>query len=306
MNVAKLFSTRRGLCFSAGMVVLAFVWLAMAWSPATAQVDNPEDMRSFQGLLAPDQQVVLYAPVEGILKGLDVHEGDRVKKGATLASMDDRVQLERVAVAKIRLESKAQEEQARLAAEEAKITWERAVESFESDAASEWEVRRAKLQYDQQLTQIAAIAEEKQVAEGTLRFEQARLDQFRIEAPFDGVVVEIATEAGATLRPDDPVVTLVSLATLKAELHLPVSDFGKLEVGKHYRLYASSPISGEIVGKLVFVDPRINPASRTVRCILLVDNADGKLPSGAAVRLIDLNPTLAPGSDSALGASSES
>ena len=247
------------------------------------------DFISYQGLLLPEQEVVLQAPIEGVLKTLKIKEGDRVKRGDVLLVMDDRVQAGRVAVAKLRAELEAELERAGLAAEEAKISWEMVQRAFEQDAASDWEVRRAKLQLDQQRATIEALKEEQVVSKAMLAYEQAGLDQYTLDAPFDGEVVEVATEEGATLRREDPVLSLVAMSPLRAELRLPVTAYGELKVGQQYTLQAAAPINGEIQGELAFIDPRIDPASRTFRCVFKVANADHKLPSGVAVRLADVN-----------------
>lgn len=243
------------------------------------------DLTRFQGLLIPDKEVALHAPIEGILKKLNVKEGDHVKQGDVLLVMDDRVQTARVAVAKLKAELTADLQRAKYAAAEAEISLEMVQKAFEKDAASDWEVRQAKLQLDQQNASVDSLNEQLEVAKAMLLYEQAGLDQCSLEAPFDGEVVEVATEEGATLRQEDPVLSLVALSQLRAELRLPVSAYGLLQVGKQYTLQAGVPVNAPITGTLQFVDPRIDPASQTFRCVFKVDNANHRLPSGVAVRL---------------------
>lgn len=239
-----------------------------------------------EGLLVPGKQVRIASVVDGELGVLEVEEGDRVEKGQMLAKLDDRLQQARVEVAELNVDMEAQMRQVQLAAEEAEITYEQSNTAFENDAASEWEVRRAKLQWQQQQAQLDQLKKDQRVAKATLEFEKRRLEQFWFEAPFAGRIVQIATEEGATLTRGDPVMVLVSLNPLRAELFLPAKLHHQLDQDQSYQLKAGPPVNTEIIGRLKFIDPRIDSASETFRCVFEVDNADEKLPSGVTVQLV--------------------
>lgn len=241
----------------------------------------------YQGLVLPEQQVTLGTPREGILKKLNVQEGDRVKAGEVLLVIDDREQAARVEIAKLKAELTAELKRAKLAVEESKINLEMVQRANAQDAASDWEVRRAKLQYEQQIATVESLKEQQLVSRAMLSYEQAGLGQFRLDAPFDGEIVEIMTEQGATLRREDKVLTLVSMTPLRAELRLPMSSFRKLEAGQKYTLVVGEPVKRRVQSTLQFIDPRIDPASRTFRCIFSIPNQNGSIPAGVVARLAD-------------------
>lgn len=281
-------------------LALCLALLFAAWPAASVTVaqqtpeqNAPDEMAEplrYQGLVMPDQHVQLGVPREGILKSLMVKEGDHVKAGQLLLVIDDREQAARVHVARLKTELTAELKRAGLAVEEAKINMEMVKRANDQDAASDWEVRRARLQYEQQLATVEALEEEMKVASAMLEYEQAGLEQFSLKAPFEGEIVDVMTEQGATLHREDEVLTLVSIAKLRAELRLPMVWYGKLKRGETYQLQLGDPVNKRVMGKLIFIDPRIDPASRTFRCVFSIENQDGSIPAGVVARLAENKP----------------
>jgi len=253
---------------------------------ALASSTLAQDGQSMRGMVLPGKQVLLNAPVDGTVATIGVEEGQHVKADALLVQMDARIQQAVVAAAELRAGSNAELERAKLELEEANVTLDRMTEAFEQHAAREWEVRRAKLRRDIAAISVEAARETRQVAAAELKLESERLDRFKLVAPWDGVVTRVPAEEGATLSRSDPVVQLVSLAELKANIYLPAELQPKVEVGRTYRLTASAPVGRVIEGKLTFADAVIDPASQAFRCVFTIDNADGKLPAGFAVELV--------------------
>lgn len=278
---------------SYGMVMLLGLLPMMVQGqaePSPRRSGQAAEALRYQGLLLPQQQVRLGAPREGILKTLNVAEGDRVEQGQQLLVIDDREQAARVRIARLRAGLEAELKRAELAVEEARISLEMITRAFNEDAASEWEVRRSRLQYEQQQATVEALKEERKVAVATLAYEEAGLEQYTLLAPFTGEIVEVMTEEGATLRREDKVLMLVSMSSLRAELRLPISLFGRLKAGETYQLEVGEPVNKILDSKLMFIDPRIDPASKTIRCVFAIDNEDHAIPSGIVARLVEDMP----------------
>jgi RND family efflux transporter MFP subunit len=255
----------------AAIITLALPTVVLAADNAPA-LSSQSDER-FRGLVAPSRQVVLGAPLDGLVKEIAVDENTPVKAGDVLIRMDDELQVAAVELA--RLEIIRNE----LALGEAEIQLTRIEELAKSNAAQEWEVRRNKLQRDS-----ADVAVQR--AKETWKLEQARLTKYRLLAPFDGFVTRIGSEAGASHRQGEQMLTLVALTPLEAQMFLPVELYGKLETGMTYRVQAEDPVNGVLSARLKTYEPVIDSASRTFRCIFEIDNPEGKLPAGFSVRLI--------------------
>jgi RND family efflux transporter MFP subunit len=273
---------------SALVILTGVVTLAPAQEESRSG-DGP-DLSRFEGIAYPSKQVVLNAPIDGKVASILFEEGERITKGDLLAQMDDTEQRVVVESAKLQSESDAEVSRAQFALEEAVILLERATETFEKDAASEWEVRRNKLQKDQAEADLQIALDRKALAAVSLELEEARLRRMRVFAPFDGEVIEHNAEPGATLTQTDPILAVASLDPLEAHINLPVSVFGQLRIGQTYQLEAGEPINATLPGKLKHIYRIIDTASETVRCVFDIDNPDSKLIAGFPVRLKHLEP----------------
>jgi len=271
-------------------LVTAVTLCALCARVATAQTDDPAaDLSRFEGIAYPSKQVVLNAPVDGKVAAILIEEGERVRQGDVIAQMDDLEQRVVVQSARLQDETVAEVDRARFALEEAVVLLERATETFEKDAASEWEVRRAQLQKDQAAADLRLAKDRQALAKVNLELEEARLKRMQVLAPFDGEVIEHNAEAGATLTRTDPILAVASLDPLEAHINLPVSIFDRLEVGKTYQLEAGEPINATLPAELSHVYRIIDTASETVRCVFDIDNPDAKLIAGFPVRVHSLN-----------------
>ena len=245
----------------------------------------PDDER-FTGLVQPSQEVVLNAPRNGKLMTIDVEEIQTVKEGELLASMDDRIQKVRVAAARLRAKASAEGRRLQFALQEAEILLDRIQTTFDQGAASEWEVRRTQLQRDQAIAAVDREKEAKEQAAEELALEIEALEQLRIRAPFDGVIVRIATEAGASLTDNDQILSMVKLDPLEAQMFLPTQLYGKIKVGQQFVFQGEAPVSKKLMGTLKTIEPIVDSASGTFRCVFTIPNADKSLPAGFSIRLI--------------------
>ncbi len=262
----------------ASRFVAAAAIAALGWVSTAAHAEPVE------GLVVPSKQVTLAAPLDGILESLPFEENQPVEAGAVVAKMDDRIQQVEVLKAKVRAESRAALEEAELVRDEMQIMLDRAEEALASNAASEWEVRRARLQRDQAIAKVASTQDGMKLAAAERDLQLEILAQHELHAPFDGRVLRTLVEPGATLQRGSEILVIVQLDPLEAELYMPLSMFGKLEAGADYTLRADPSITdAPLPATLKTIDPLIDSASRTFRCVFEIDNPDEKLPAGFSV-----------------------
>lgn len=241
----------------------------------------------WQGVLRPCREVELTAELPGILEQVSCKEGTEIKAGQVLAKMDDALQQLQVESAELQAQSDAAIEQQRLQLQETKIVLNHVKESRAQGGASEWEERRATLDLEQAEVGLKEAQEQKKLLGVSLRLEQQALQRYRVMAPFDGKVVEIQAEQGATLGQGDPILTCITLNPLEAELYLPVRLWDDLVVGKPYPLIASQPAQDRVklIGTLESKDERIDTSTQSFRCILSIPNPDSKFLPGFSARL---------------------
>lgn len=277
---------------AAGIAWLGVVTVAQLLIPAApppAAVPAPDEARRFQGFVHPSKQVVLSAPLDGILRTLAVDEGHRVLAEQVLVRMDDRIQKVMVQAAEMRANSDAEVRRTDAVLKEAEINLTQSRNMLKKGAAADWEVRRAELQRDQAVAACDLAVVEKNLAKAGHDRELLVLEQYTIRAPFEGHVVEISAEAGANLSKNDPILSFVAINPLEAEVFLPVGLDKRIEVGRTYRLLAGKPIDRQLLGRLKTIDPLYDLASQTVRCVFTIDNPGWKMRAGFTIWLADLD-----------------
>lgn len=274
---------------NSAVIGVAILSVGLAWFmlPINAKGQDEHEPRrmTVRGMVLPARQVQLYAPVDGTVEAISVEEGQTVEAGDKLLQMENQVQAAVVEIARLRAESQAELERAKLELEEAKITLERMIEAEQNRAARAWEVRRARVRRDVAAVTVKAAEEKHRVAEAELMLEKQRLSQFELTAPWAGIITNTPVEVGATLMRRDPVLTLISLTELEAQIHVPADHYGQFNVGDKYTLMASEPVNATVEATLIFADPVIDPGSQTYRCVFTIDNTDKALPAGFTVTL---------------------
>ncbi len=227
-----------------------------------------------------------------------VREGQRVRKGQTLVSLDDREL--RLAVEEAR--SRYLQGLGRLAVEEDGYAGaegaERALDQSR-EALAELE-RKGELSRDERLDQELEVgmtavrkgAYRRELIEVRSGLAAARADQARLEielertvvrAPFTGVISGLEINAGENVRVGQTVARLVDNVNLEAAVGVLESDLGSVTVGKKAlldipALGASLPVTVDVI------DPEVATDSRTCRVLLRLRSDDQRIKPGMFVR----------------------
>ncbi|XAM00265.1 efflux RND transporter periplasmic adaptor subunit [Phycisphaeraceae bacterium D3-23] len=251
-------------------------------------------LSQYEGFTEPSREVVLGAPLDGVLAELPVREGMRVAKDDALAVMDNQVQQLVVEIALLKSQSQAAVDAAQAALDEATVEWESQVDLESRGSATERDVRRALAAQKQAQAELTRASEQADIAVKEHALEQQRLERYTLRAPFDGRVVTLETDEGAALRQNDPVLLLVDTASLKAVINLPeeLQRSGRLEIGQTYRLERLGSDGDDVIesltGELINIDDVIDRGSQTIRFTFQVENPDGAMPAGFLFRVASL------------------
>lgn len=109
-------------------------------------------------------------------------------------------------------------------------------------------------------------------------------ERVTIPAPASGVVVERLAAQGDYVETGQAVYRLADLSRLWAQLEVYESDLPSLRVGLPAR-FKTHTFPGEVfAGKVSFIDPAINPQTRTARVRVEIANAGERLKPGMFVR----------------------
>jgi RND family efflux transporter MFP subunit len=235
----------------------------------------------------------------GRIERILVKEGDRVRKGQTLAVLDDREYEMALEEARTRyLQALGQ-----LAVEEKDLTSHGEHRSLNEQIQELNELERAgKITRQERLDREMALGVNA-VKDGSYRREllevrsglsSARADETRAEynlekcelkAPFAGVVADLDLSAGQRISVGDRLCRVVDDVNVEAEVGVLEADLGVLEVGRPALLYV--PALGDdfvLPLQVDVISPDIDETSRTCRVLLRLTAENGKVKPGMFVR----------------------
>ncbi len=251
----------------------------------TEQGSATPRFRKLRAVVQPERSVMLGVPLDGVLDTIEVREGDEVRAGQIVARMDSQIAEADLALARIEAERSGPIKRAESALKAANRRLEQIRGVFEQQGASTNEQLEAEETVERLEAELLMANEIQAVAQARFEAELAELEGHYVRAPFAGMVTGIESEVGSSLRQGQPIIYLMAPEVLKAELHLPLEYYERLEIGGTYLFDADQPVNGELNAELIFVDVTVNSASETFRCIFRIDNQSRTLPAGFAVEL---------------------
>lgn len=230
------------------------------------------------GSLSPKFSAEVKSEVSGIVTGVYVTEWVPVRKGAPLARLDT-TETEAALNA-----LKAVEAQALVAQARARREYERALQLAEYGLITPQARDEAKSALD------AADAGAK-AAHGQVRTAEARLAKSFINAPMDGVVAERHVNVGdrvENMGGDGPMFRIVDNRRLELTVTVPASQLMALGVGQRLEFTTEAEPGQLFTGEVMFINPAVDEASRSVKVLAEVPNTDGRLKGGlfAAGRIV--------------------
>ena len=251
--VRGLFSGNSGGMQRAPTAVETLTVRATPWQPS---VDAVGTARAARGTDVAVQ-------IAGVVKSINFKANDRVKPRQLLVQIDDAVE---------RAELLSSQASVRLYTAQLARSNKLKAQGFVSQAS-----------YDDVRAQL-------DVAKSNEARQQALIDQKAINAPFAGVVGIARVDAGQYLIVGSVVATLQDLDHMKVDFTVPEQAAASLSMGQPVSFgngKTDLPFNGRIVG----IDPKIDPASRLVAVQAEIANAEGRLRPGSFLRIRVAMPT---------------
>lgn len=171
------------------------------------------------GQVVSKKRVELTTGIPGQIVKVQAKEGDSIKKGQVLATMDERdanIQMQRAAA---NLESAKKEVVLN------ERTMDRLVRALQMGAVSR------QMAEDAEAAVNAARAKER-VAEEEYKAAQLGAERLNVTAPFDGVITASFAIEGLWAEPPGPLFTIVDMSQREVELKIDSSDAARINVGQ--------------------------------------------------------------------------
>jgi membrane fusion protein (multidrug efflux system) len=210
------------------------------------------------GSLRSDESTVIRPELGGRLAAVHFREGEAVKAGELLVSLDDAI-------------ARAELAQARANLDLAEKSFERTQLLFKRGASN------AQAQDEAQSQQQAARA--------SLALAQARLDKTQIRAPYDGVLGLRQVSVGDYLSAGQDLVNLEVLDPLKVDFRIPQKAVSQVRLGQAIELSLDAYPGERFKGTIIALNPRLDEVGRSQAIRAQVDNRDQRLKPGQFVKV---------------------
>jgi RND family efflux transporter MFP subunit len=214
---------------------------------------------ALQGNVKTKQNVLVYPEMPGILKSVLVKEGQRVKQGQILATIDDGGMSQQLT----QLETNVQL---------AKTTFERQQRLWEQKIGSEIQFLQTKTAFESQKSAVSQLKQQ--------------LEKSIVTAPFSGIIDAVFKEKGVVVAPGQgsEIFRIVNLSNMYIETEVPETYIRSIT--KNKTVEVNFPILNQTMqSKIRQVGNFINPNNRSFKIEIGVPNLNGNIKPNLTARL---------------------
>ena len=240
----------------------------------TAEVKATPERFSTIGAASPIAAIAIKSRIESVVEAVHFSEGQEVKSGDLLFTLDDRTLKAQLAQAEANLER----DRAQL--DKAQGDVRRYTELVRRDAV-------ARQQFDAALSAAAALEGTVKATEAAIQSAKVALGYTRLYAPMDGRTGAVAARTGSSVRPADTaaLVTLTQLRPINVQFNIPERYLTQVRQAMAAgNVAVQAAVSGENgppeQGGLVFIDSQVDMQSGTILAKAEFPNAQTRLWPG--------------------------
>ncbi|HLW30607.1 MAG TPA: efflux RND transporter periplasmic adaptor subunit [Brumimicrobium sp.] len=217
----------------------------------------PAEVRTFkhkvvvQGDVEADKEVMIIAEGSGLIRSIEVKEGQQVSKGQVLARIDTEILASNINELKTQLDFAEYS----LGKQEALV---------ERGVGTEFELKQAK-------NQVAALRSQLQTV-------QTQSSKNTVRAPFSGVVDQIVTHEGEMASPQSPILRLVNNKEVDVIGNISEHYYKTIKEGTAVEVFVPT-LRDTFNLEISSVGKYINPTNRTFRIKANIKNNKTLLPN---------------------------
>lgn len=226
----------------------------------------PQDYKHYleiQGKVDAEDNITLSTQTGGLVKVVNVREGEQVKKGQILAEMDNQALKQSV-------------EEMRTQYQLTKTLYQKQKNLWDQKIGSEVQYLTAKANKESMENRLASLNEQ--------------LAMTRITSPINGTVDAVNIKVGNTVSPGMPAIRVVNYSELKVIAGVPETYAGRIKEGDSVQLFFPD-MNKNIDSKIHFAGNVIDPINRTFDVEIKIDEKDVRLNPNmvAVVRINDMS-----------------
>jgi len=297
------------LVFLALAVLISITGYAISTKPTAKPTETPVPVKTdevkvmdFSGQLAltgiidVQEKANLSAQLPGFVTNVGAKEGDYVKKGGVIISLDKKDLLNQLDQAKAGLiNSQALAEQARLNYENAENDYKRFQDLFKSGAIPQQQMEQITLKRDIAKSQYeTAQGAGLKAAQATINAINLNLAKTDIKSPINGILVTMNVSVGDTIGPGIPLGTVVAIDQLVLRGNLSERQINYVKTGGSIEVSVDSIPNRTFPGKISYISPTSIPTGQFFPVKVALDNPEGILKAGmtATAKITVKNPAV--------------
>jgi RND family efflux transporter MFP subunit len=228
------------------------------------------DTTEYVATLKSRNSAVIMPQVEGYIRQIYVHSGDRVATGAPLIEIDP-----------LKQEATVTSQRSNRAAQEANLRWaqqeyERTSGLHSAGVLSKQELDRAKSALDAAQAQLQSL-------DAQVREQQVQLKYYQVDAPWNGIVGDIPVHVGDRVTTTTLLTTVDKPGSLEAYVYVPIERSGHLKLNMPVQIVDGE---GNVLAesRVSFISPQVDNTTQTVLMKSLVANARDKMRTSQFIR----------------------
>ena len=224
----------------------------------------------------------------GIVTDVYVNEWVRVKKGTPLAKIDTREMeiISQKARAAVEM-ARANLLQAEVSGKRANREYDRLLKLKEVGLVTQQNLDEGQTEKEATAARIEAAMAQLKAAEEDLQHTQTRLSKTTIRSPVDGVVSQRGVNVGdmvGEMGSQKIMFRIIDTRILELTVTVPSAEMGLVRVGQPLTFLTDALSGRTFSGKVMFINPVVNEADRSVKVIAEVENSSEHLKAGLYVK----------------------
>ncbi len=219
------------------------------------------------GSLRPVVQAMVRSKVPGEVSRVLVREGERVRAGDVLVTLDTR-------------DLQAQLDSAQGSVAEARARLDLARKNEENNRQLLAKGFISQNAFDSVANSVSVTTANVLTAEGQASIARKALSDATVRAPFSGIVAKRAVNIGEKVSNDSPVAQIVDLSLMELEAMVPVAEIPAVRIGQEIAFRVDGFNNRTFKGKVERINPTADAGSRAISVFVSIANADGALKGG--------------------------
>lgn len=229
------------------------------------------DILPAMGTVKGETEVEIKFQIDGVIQSINFREGEKIKKGDLIASLDPKD-------AQLKLEyvkNKFGSAQAAYLSSLKKLEVHQKL--YEAGAIIKSKLEEVELESERAKFELATVKSEEELGKN-------ELEKTNLYATFDGVMGPRDAEEGEFVTPQDKVASLLEIKSVLVEVGIVERDINKIKLGQKAKVYVDAYPNVAFEGVIDNIFPVVEGRSRTLTVKIKVDNPEWFLLPGMFCR----------------------